>query len=530
MLLDTDEHGFTMAPEVKGGPVPHDELLDNIRQVAKIDLPLFKKQKTSGGTVIFVAGGPSLREHLGELRRRSEAGEFILTSNNTHDFLVDNGIVPSACLLLDPKEIVSKYVRKPQKATHYYVAAVCSPKLFEALKDYKVTKVLCAYGMEDERDINLQLELYKNPPARDFLVGGTMTPLRAMPFAIMLGCDRLEFYGFDSCYSSKEPPIVYESDPGYQDALKLNGGMYYKDEDDGRIYTIAEPKDGGFFYAYKKHRGENITIAAASDGRKFLTSPGFAHQAKQIIKWVERLDGKLEVVIHGDSLSSHLLMLHRNYQERQAREIGGARWTPEYAAMQREMHDVGNYGLWGDFNVEFVGRAIVPVYQSIRRPVTVLDYGAGSGALGDELETLFKAVTVTRYDPFAPKWRDGAEPGVHDVVNCSDVMEHVEPQCVDNTLRYIDDRTRYIATFAIGIEEADKNLPNGDNAHITLRSPQWWARKLQKYFVVVEAVGTALEVKFTCQKENAKELMEVEAAQNYTPKLAPFTKLVHKAA
>ena len=520
MLLDNDDHGFTIAPDVKGGPIPHDELLENIRQVAKLDLPLFKKQKPHGGTAVFIAGGPTLRDHLDEVRARSRAGDFIITSNNTHDYLVDNGIIPTACLLIDPKEIVSKYVRKPQKETHYYLGCVCSPKLFEALAGFKVTRVLTAYGMEDERDINLQLELYKHPPGRDFLVGGTMTPLRAMPFAAMLGYSRIEFYGFDSCYSSKEPPLVYEDEPGYREALKLNAGMYYKDEDTGRVYTIAEPKDGGFFYAYKKHRGENVTIAQTSDGRRFLTSPGFAHQAKQILKWVERMDGKLEVVIHGDSLSAHMLKLHREHLIRMAAEIGDARWTEGYAAMQVQMHEAGNYGQWGDANLDFVGRAVVPVYQSVRRTVTVLDYGAGSGALGDELERLFREVTVTRYDPFAPKWRGGAEPGIHDVVNCCDVMEHVEPQCVENTIKYIADRTRYIATFGIAIEEAEKLLPNGDNAHITLRSPQWWARKLQKHFVVVEAVGNAAEVKFTCQKENAKELMEAEARPFLEKRLA----------
>jgi hypothetical protein len=513
MLRDTDDQGFTLAPDIKGGPVPKEEVLENIRQVSKLELPTLKKHLGQGaGTAIFVAGGPTLRDYLDEIRQRSVAGDFIITSNNTYDFLVDNGIIPSACLLLDPKEIVSKYVRKPQPQTQFFVGSVCNVKLFEALRGQSVTRILTCYGLEDESDINLQMELYKNPPARDFLVGGTMTPLRAMPFALLLGYSRLEFYGFDSCYSSKEPPVVYEGDQNYLDALKLNGGMFYKDEDDGRIYTIAEPAEGGFFYAYKKHRGENVTIAQTSDGRKFLTSPGFAHQSKQILKWVERLEGKLEVVIHGDSLSSHLLKLHRDYQAKLARDVGEARWTEKYAEMQRRMHDEKNYGLWGDLDVEFVGRAIVPVYQNIRRPLTVLDYGAGSGALGDELERLFKAASVTRYDPFAPKWRDGPEPGVHDLSNCSDVMEHVEPQCIDNTIKYIADRTRFIATFCIGIEEADKTLPNGENAHITLRSPQWWARKLQKHFVVVEAICNALEAKFVCQKENAKELMEAEMA------------------
>ena len=63
-------------------------------------------------------------------------------------------------------------------------------------------------------------------------------------------------------------------------------------------------------------------LAETSDGRRFLTSHVLAHQAKQFVKWADRLEGKVEVVCHGDSLNSHMYKLH---QEAKAESVGHSR-------------------------------------------------------------------------------------------------------------------------------------------------------------------------------------------------------------
>lgn len=514
MLLENlpKDEKFENAPPILGGaPVEDDEALRNIRETFDFDLPVLEKgRETRDDPCIFVAGGPTLRQYLDEIRSRKAAGAYILTSNNTHDFLVDNGIIPNACLILDPKEVVMNYIQKPQVETIYYLATVVNKAVIGKLLGYKCVKVLIAYGMPKDADITLQSQLYKRG-AKDFLVGGTMTPLRAMPLATMLGFKKIEFYGFDSCFGSQEPDVVKKGDPRFETIKEANGGMFYLDSETKEEYVLAEPEKGGFFYAYKKRRAENITIIKTPDDRTWLTSPGFANQARQITKWVDRLEGKLEVVIHGDSLSSHLLKLHRENAARNKVLIGDRRWTEEYAAMQREMHTQGNYGLWGAHDISTVGRGLLTLYDTMKRPLTILDYGCGSGALASLVEEVFNIANVTRYDPFHPKWGGDRPVAIHDVVTCCDVMEHVEPQCVDNTLRYISERCRYMGLFYIATEEAEKTLPDGRNAHICLRGPKWWVGRLTDHgFVTTEIMMGMTGCFFVCQKVDAKEVLTNE--------------------
>lgn len=498
--------GFVVAPDLKGGPIPPSEVLENIRANARFDLPLYHKEKGDKGTVIFVGGGPSLLKHLDELKGRSEP---ILTSNCTHDFLLSHGIKPHSVLIIDPKESVSEYIQNYQKDVTYYFSAISHPKLFEKALAAGVTpiKVLVAFGLEDESDIRTQTALY-DAKGHDFLVGGTMTPLRAMNFAVMRGYSKIEFYGFDSCYGSEEPEMTTEDDPAFKSAV-TSGAVVFKDADTGKVGVVKD--ETGFFYAYPKKRAETISVAKTADGRTFLTSPGFAHQAKQFIKWVDRLEGKLEVAIHGDSLNSHMLELHRAYLERKRAKIGDRRWTEEYAELQRKLHEKGGYGVWGDHDLEILGRTVLAFYHNLHRDISILDYGAGSGLLGQTIEKLFRAVKVTNYDPFHPRWRNTAEsPGIHDIVNCSDVMEHVELECVENTIKYIAEHVRYAAVFTIALEESIKTLDDGRNAHITLKPAHWWLKKLKEHFVIGEAVQGPGVLAVICQKADAMELIAEE--------------------
>jgi len=508
--IDTmPDEKFAPAPILKGSPVEHEEIFRNIRESHKIDVPLFHRarSKMRRGTAVFIAGGPTLQHQLGNIRH---SNHFLITSNNTYDWLISKAIVADACLIIDPKEQVKDYIQHPLPETTFYVASVCNPQVYYNLlaKGANVIKILCAYGMDDDEDVNLQAELY-GESAEHFLVGGTMTALRAMPFANMLGFDRLEYYGFDSCFAQQEP-IALKGTPRYEAVYSSNGGISYKDLETNEEYVIDEPDDGGFFYAYKKKRHESICIVMTSDGRRFLTSPGFANQARQICKWVDRMEGKLDVVIHGDSLSSNLLRIHQENLLKAKAEIGDRRWTDDYERQQHIMHERGFYGIWGDDppDVELVGRTVCAVYAQTQRRVSVLDYGCGNGAMRKELTKIFNIVDVTGYDPFHPDWRGMKDPGMHDITTCFDVMEHVEQQCVDNTLKYIAERTRYAAMFAIALVEAKKMLPDGRNAHITLKSAPWWLNKINQYFVTLEAKTNNEMVYIFCQKQDCKQQIE----------------------
>ena len=515
LLDDSVATGWKDAEPSKKPPISDEKALENIRASVNYDYPIFVPQNPQAGSALFIAGGPTLLRFLPEIKRRKEAGEFIFTSNHTHDFLVRNGIVPDVCLLLDPKEIVKDYVQLVQKDTAYFISSCADPKTWEAMKERgaKMMKIMVAYGMPHDTDMELMTQLYPTVTAKCYLPGGTMTPLRAMPLAAMLGYKKLEMFGFDSCFSKSEPRIIYETEEEFKTA-PVDQTVY---KDDKGKFIIAEPEEGGFFYAYKKPRRENVQIVDFG-GRQFLSSKVFTHQAMQICKWYDRLESQIEIVIHGDNLSSWVLECYKADLADRREKIGDRRWTDEYGFQMRAMHEAGSFGISGYTDIEWSSRVLVSLLCTLQRPITVLDYGAGAGTYGDAIQKVFKWVSVTSYDPFHPKFRDLPEPGVHDAVNCTDVLEHVEYECVDNTLKYIADRTRFIACFSIGLEDAVKTLPDGRNAHITQKSPKWWANKLREHFAIIDyAFSKEMDtVLIVCQPIDMTDRLKADGAYDRT--------------
>ncbi|HET9469625.1 MAG TPA: hypothetical protein VFO24_00885, partial [Usitatibacter sp.] len=65
-----------------------------------------------------------------------------------------------------------------------------------------------------------------------------------------------------------------------------------------------------------------------------------------------------------------------------------------------------------------------------------------------------------------------------------DVLEHIEPECLDEVLDDLQRVTRKIGFFVIATREAEKTLPDGRNAHLIQEPIAWWAPRLEKRFTV----------------------------------------------
>jgi hypothetical protein len=500
MSMGLDTQGgkdFVTAPDLKGGPVPNEQVLENIKKSSLLEAPVFERRKNQRGSFVFVGGGPTMLDFLDVIKEHKAAGDFICTSNKTYDFLIEQGIVPDGCLVIDPKECVKDYIKNPQKETEFFIGVVCNENVIKNLLDggYNTQKILVGYGLEDQSDVIAQKGLY--PQNNDFLVGGTMTGLRAMNFASMMGYGIIDYYGFDSCFATGKHDIIYSNDPGFERVKKVNKGMMFLDHASGRHYTIRNVDDG-FFYAYKKRRGEDIQIAEVPDGRRFLTSPCFAHQAKQAIKWIERCEGKVEVRLHGDNLTSALWECRQKAREEAVKRIGTKRWTQGYEELQKDLHKKGKYGAEGHHDLELVGRSVLALYHKYRRKLTFLDYGCGQEKLSKALNQIFNVLDTTLYDPFIDKHSKEPE-GEFDLVTCFDVMEHVEEPCINNVLKHIVEKSKAVILFSIALGDAVKTLKDGRNAHITQKNAMWWYKKIAQYFAIVETAGNEDIVYFACQ-------------------------------
>ncbi len=84
------------------------------------------------------------------------------------------------------------------------------------------------------------------------------------------------------------------------------------------------------------------------------------------------------------------------------------------------------------------------------------------------------------YDPAVARYA-AMPPGSYDGVICSDVLEHVPRDELDDVLADCFGAARKFVFFSICCRAAHKSLPNGMNCHVTIEKPAWWTRRLQEF-------------------------------------------------
>jgi len=148
--------------------------------------------------------------------------------------------------------------------------------------------------------------------------------------------------------------------------------------------------------------------------------------------------------------------------------------SEEYRKEQEELHKNPNYGV---ASVSFA-----PMVTNLINNLGIeemLDYGAGKGRLAQSIEPDHK-IQIELYDPAMPDYSD--EPSPRELVACIDVLEHIEPDCLDGVLDDLKRVTKRYGFFTIHTGPAIKVLSDGRNAHLTQEDYTWWLPKLWSRF------------------------------------------------
>ena len=153
--------------------------------------------------------------------------------------------------------------------------------------------------------------------------------------------------------------------------------------------------------------------------------------------------------------------------------------SEEYAKLLEWEH-ANTPGEWGH-TAEMYVHTIV---QHCEDYTDWLDYGAGSGGLTKATTKLYgNRFNITEYEPSRP---NTVAPEPADYVVCIDVLEHVEPELIDNVLDDLKRVTSKKGYFTISCRPASKILKDGRNAHILVKPKEWWKEKLEPRFKIIE--------------------------------------------
>ncbi len=184
--------------------------------------------------------------------------------------------------------------------------------------------------------------------------------------------------------------------------------------------------------------------------------------------------------------------------------------SEEYKALNEKLHtDNKHYGRSGYLYVKDILKIATQFNTQ-----DILDYGCGKSTLAQNL-----SFTIKQYDPAITKYKTLPEPS--DIVVCTDVLEHIEPEYIDNVLDHIKSLTKKCLYISANVCAAKKTLSDGRNAHLIIENPAFWLHKMLCRFDIITYVDNGNNLLFVAVPmgdiKRGKEKKENEALNESNP-------------
>ena len=161
------------------------------------------------------------------------------------------------------------------------------------------------------------------------------------------------------------------------------------------------------------------------------------------------------------------------------------------------MHSDGVQGE-KDARNTFPGKSLLEHVPLIKEMVkksgshTLIDYGCGKAALYyskdfnlnngeivDSIKSYWGVSEVKLYDPGVEEFSSFPNKKYDGLIS-TDVLEHIPEDDIDWILNECFSLAEKFIYMNIASYPALKKLPNGWNAHVTIKSPEWWRDKIEK--------------------------------------------------
>lgn len=137
----------------------------------------------------------------------------------------------------------------------------------------------------------------------------------------------------------------------------------------------------------------------------------------------------------------------------------------------------------------FPGMSITPFVREITEIVwlskakRILDYGCGEGHqyIYERFYEAWGTKIPTMYDPAVPGL-DQPPTGVFDGIICTDVLEHIPEDELDNVINDLINFSRMWVFASVCCRLAKRRFEDGTNCHVTIKPFTWWEEKLGERF------------------------------------------------
>jgi hypothetical protein len=431
---------------------PDDVVLGQIKQNMRRGFPRLSLLRA-----VVVGGGPSLAEHVDEIRNRRRAGWHVFALNATHDWLIERGIVPTHHVLYDSREFMADMVKNWRSDVHYLVSSQCHPSVFDELEATPMVTMFHA------NNYPAALDLFREKEPGVHVLGDAITVgIQAMNIMVMLGYRAVELYGYDSSWrDGQRHAYAQHANADQQPRTFTFKGKEYKTS--GAMAAQAE----SFVRNYQMWKAHGIAFNVVGDG--LLPNMWRGLEGISDGDDAERETAKYEAIWR--------LPQYRGYSP-------GARHLDHFMAVMKP---------------PLRGRSGAVVRTKI------IDFGCGSARATQRLKDMGYDVLGVDFAancmdaevsvPFCLSSLWSLPDGLRgDYGYCCDVMEHIPPDRVNDVLAGIS-RAVPRAYFRISFEPDEFGQTIGQTLHLTVKPEAWWLETLKRHWTHVSVVDGAFVVK-----------------------------------
>ena len=182
--------------------------------------------------------------------------------------------------------------------------------------------------------------------------------------------------------------------------------------------------------------------------------------------------------------------------------------SSDYQKQIRLLHD-SEKSFGGGSKADIVAQIILTLEID-----SLSDYGAGKKVLENRLLSEF-GINVN-YLPYDPAFQEYGDASPADLVCCIEVLEHVEPECLESVLKHLAKIVVKYGFFTVHCGPSSKILPNGQNAHLIQKSILWWLPQISHHFEIQWLRKTSVQgfaVLVSPKEQNSFQLNQFEVLQ-----------------
>jgi uncharacterized Rossmann fold enzyme len=405
---------------------PDEELHANIRRNSALPLGWVKFEAPHAQVAVLVGGGPSLAEHLDEIRALVEDGAVIFAMNAASRYLSENGIAVDYQVMADAKPETSSLV--DPLAHRHLVASQVDYSTIEAIAALGIPPTLWHLAIEDMEGLFPDKIGWRGGYA--LVGGGASVGNSALCLAYVLGFRTLHCFGYDSSHRGNES------------------------------------------HAYSQPMNQLIpTLAVEWAGESYTVSVAMKAQAEkfQITAQALKQEG-CAITVHGDGLLPAMFN------------------TPPVNLTERDKYRL--MWQFDGYRDVSPGEGIVPLFLEIARPKgLIVDFGCGTGRASLALRKAGHDVFLVDFAdncrddearelPFLEWDLTRPMPMRAPFGLCTDVMEHIPTDDVPTVLANIMDVAGSVFFQISTIQDKFGDVIH-QRLHCTVRPHAWWAEQFR---------------------------------------------------